>query len=219
MARANRINLTSALGDINRSSLLYHYARSTCEILRFPKQYQLRFLSKNWRRYDKTQVSGVGRWLIYQPLAGFLLNKKLGNIYQMKSSTVWALILLTTFLFLALQHAHHLTTPMIFHQPNNYYYRSSSTNFDRFNSKIVPWLQFDTNIRVISGIKSVKASGTTMDNCRLAEAALAKLDPDFTFWTDGSVLESGRGAHHVSREILLSILTRNNASPTISLFA
>jgi hypothetical protein len=32
-----------------------------------------------------------------------------------------------------------------------------------------------------------------MDNCRLAEAALAKLDPDFTFWTDGSVLESDRG--------------------------
>ena len=25
------------------------------------------------QRYDKTQESGLGRWLIYQPLAGFLL--------------------------------------------------------------------------------------------------------------------------------------------------
>ena len=43
------------------------------EILRFPRHYQLWFFSKNWQRYDKTQESGVGRWLIYQPLAGFLL--------------------------------------------------------------------------------------------------------------------------------------------------
>ena len=48
--------------------VLYHYARSTCKILSFPKHYQLWFFSKFWQRYDKTQESGVGRWLIYQPL-------------------------------------------------------------------------------------------------------------------------------------------------------
>jgi hypothetical protein len=53
-------------------SLLYHYA-STREILCFPNLYQLWFFSKNSPRYDKTQESGVGRWLVYQRLAGFLL--------------------------------------------------------------------------------------------------------------------------------------------------
>ncbi len=35
------------------------------------------FSQKKWQRYDKTQESGVGRWLIYQPLAGFLLKSTL----------------------------------------------------------------------------------------------------------------------------------------------
>jgi hypothetical protein len=45
------------------------------QALSFPKHYQLWFFSKNSWRYDKTQESGVGRLLIYQPLAGFLLTE------------------------------------------------------------------------------------------------------------------------------------------------
>jgi hypothetical protein len=75
---------------VDRSWLIYHYARSAREILRFPNLYQLWFFSKNSRRYDKTQESGVGRWLIYQPLAGFLLtysNKEFFIVAHIK--TLW----------------------------------------------------------------------------------------------------------------------------------
>jgi hypothetical protein len=61
---------------VDRSSLIYHYARSACKLLiiaDIPLHINFDFSFKNLRRYDKTQESGVGRWLIYQPLAGFLL--------------------------------------------------------------------------------------------------------------------------------------------------
>ena len=59
---------------IDRSSLFYHYARSTREILQFPKHYQLWFSAENWPRYGQTQQeSDVGRWLIYQIITGIRL--------------------------------------------------------------------------------------------------------------------------------------------------
>jgi hypothetical protein len=45
------------------------------------------FFSKNWQSYDKTQESGVGRWLIYQPLADWIPVKQLQmcNMAQVES--------------------------------------------------------------------------------------------------------------------------------------
>jgi hypothetical protein len=77
------------LGVVNSSQMYcipLCYSRVNC-ILRFPKHYQLWHFSQIWPRYGKTQESGVGRWLIYEPLAGFLLKTVLSGSYLI--SKVW----------------------------------------------------------------------------------------------------------------------------------
>ena len=60
-----------------------------------------------------------------------------------------------------------------------------------FTSRITPWTIFGPNTKINSKIPGVIKSANANINHSKTKPALAKLNPGFTLWIDGSVLESG----------------------------